>query len=140
MTPAKGLLIHEQVIGEAGPFRSDFFMEYEEWEFCIRVRDMGFPLYIIPRGDISTPPGHTHGKGVTWRGYYKARNRLAMALARRSVPDLAWWLIGEAKAIVAALIYAPDKWQRIRLRLLGAFHGLVGRMGKTIDPEDFDHD
>jgi hypothetical protein len=35
---------------------------------------------------------------------------------------------------MAAAIYAPDRFKRVKFRLLGIWHGIKGVSGRTLDP------
>ena len=37
-------------------------------------------------------------------------------------------------AAVAAALFAPDRGKRVKFRLMGIWHGLMGIGGKTLDP------
>jgi hypothetical protein len=57
-----------------------------------------------------------------------------MAIDHRSPLEVAGWLYRQVKFIVAAAISLDRKGERIGLRLLGAWHGMRGRSGRTIEP------
>ena len=56
------------------------------------------------------------------------------ALDHRSPLEVAGWLYRQVKFIAAAASSLDRKAERIGLRLLGAWHGMRGLSGRTIDP------
>ena len=44
------------------------------------------------------------------------------------------YCITQAKFIIAAAVLAPDRFRRVKFRMLGIWHGLRGVDGKTLDP------
>jgi GT2 family glycosyltransferase len=129
-----GALVSREVLARVGYPRSDYFMMFEEWEFCLRVRNAGFRVLLLPMITIHDQKVGSAGTSPPWRGYYQTRNHLAMALKRRSAGELFWWAHRQVKFVVAAMMHLDSKRERTRLRLLGAWHALRERMGRTIDP------
>ena len=128
-----GALVSRDAITSAGYLRRDYFMMCEDIEYCLRLKKLGFKILVLPEvlinhlgaGSTSSPP---------WRGYYQTRNHLSMVLEHSSPVELLWWFVRQVKFVLGALLYLDRKWQRISLRLLGAWHGFRGVMGRTIDP------
>ena len=54
------LFIRKNVFDEAGCFDEDFFLYFEETEFCFRIKKMGFRNMLIPKAKIT----HFEGKSV----------------------------------------------------------------------------
>jgi hypothetical protein len=51
-----------------------------------------------------------------------------------SLLDLFSYIGLQIKLLAAAALLAPDRFKRVRLRLLGIWHGIRGVYGKTLDP------
>jgi GT2 family glycosyltransferase len=130
-----GTLISARAVARLGLPRSEFFMGFEEHEFCLRARAAGMKLVAVPQTLIvSHDPVPRGDARPPWRGYYQTRNHLAMALQHHSPQEAMWWALRQVKFIVATLLLLDRKWERIRLRLLGAWHALAGRGGRIVDP------
>ena len=71
-----------------------------------------------------------------WRGYYHARNHMMILKEYFTFKLLISYFIRQSKYLITSR-KAPDRWDRIRLRILGIYHGMIGKMGKTIDPENY---
>ena len=132
-----GLLINRDAITAVGYPRADYFMQWWEHEYSLRLRRAGFKIWVQPEILVTHYFTGLVGWSLPWRGYYQTRNQLAMALDDRSAAEVFWWAIRQLKLIAGALLYSDMKFERIRLRALGALHRLFGKMGKTIDPAEY---
>ena len=57
-----------------------------------------------------------------------------MVLDHRSFIEFAWWTVAQVKYLAGAILSGDRVGQRVRLRLLGAWHGFRGVTGRTVDP------
>ncbi len=133
MVTFSGPLVRTDLVRRLGPPREDYFMMWEEWEYCLRVRRHGYRVVAVPGCYIDHPGGGSLGS-PPWREYYQARNHLRTVLDRRDPIDFLFWLGREIKVLAARLLYANRKGTRIQLRLRGAIHAVRGRMGRTVNP------
>jgi rhamnopyranosyl-N-acetylglucosaminyl-diphospho-decaprenol beta-1,3/1,4-galactofuranosyltransferase len=132
----KGILVPLAMVEEVGLPCAQYVIMNEEYEYCLRALGRGRRHYILPV-PLLLPLEEEAPRGYpAWRGYYQARNRLAMILEHRSVGEFAWWALAQVKYIVAAVVGRDQAWERIRLRLLGAWHALRGVTGITLDQAD----
>jgi len=69
-----------------------------------------------------------------WRGYYSARNHLLILKQYFSFPNLLSYIIFQSKYLIVAAVLAPDRFKRVKFRLLGIWHGIRGMGGRTLDP------
>jgi rhamnopyranosyl-N-acetylglucosaminyl-diphospho-decaprenol beta-1,3/1,4-galactofuranosyltransferase len=129
----KGTLISLAMVPEIGLPLGEYFLMNEEYEYCLRALRAGFRHYALPVPLLVPLEPEPPGRYPPWRGYYQVRNHLAMVLDHRSPGELLGFLHVQGKYLLAA-VRDDDRRQRVRLRLLGAWHGLRGVTGKTIDP------
>jgi rhamnopyranosyl-N-acetylglucosaminyl-diphospho-decaprenol beta-1,3/1,4-galactofuranosyltransferase len=130
-----GLLVAASLVAAIGLPKRQYFMMFEEVEYCLRARDRGKGIYMLPQPlTLTLHQGSKPGEDTAWRGYYQTRNQLAMSLERRSSLEVWWWAVRQAKFLVATLIGQDRKRRRIGMRLLGMWHGARGVMGRTIEP------
>lgn len=127
-----GTLVAGGLIREVGVPKPQFFMMAEELDYCLRARDAGWRTYVLPRQLVTAYAMGSDGSAPPWRGYYQTRNHLAMTLERRSLPELAWWLSRTLRFCIGALRSGDRPGERVRLRLLGAWHALRGISGRTV--------
>lgn len=129
-----GSLMAGELVREIGVPKTDYFMMIEDLEYCLRARRAGWGVYVLPRPLAVSQNLGSVGQAPAWRGYYQTRNQLAMVLEHRSLPELWWWAVRNAKFVAAALRSGDGQAERVRLRALGAWHGLRGVRGRTIEP------
>jgi rhamnopyranosyl-N-acetylglucosaminyl-diphospho-decaprenol beta-1,3/1,4-galactofuranosyltransferase len=130
----KGTLIALDMVPEVGLPHGHYFLMNEEYEYCLRASRHGRHHYVVPQPLLRPLEEEPPSGYPAWRGYYQARNQLAMILEHRSPGELWWWGLAQAKFVVAALRRRHEVWEDISLRLLGAWHALRGVTGITIDP------
>jgi GT2 family glycosyltransferase len=134
-----GPLISRSVVDSVGYPRGDFFFMFEEYEYCLRARRAGYQIAVLPDITVTHLTAGSTGSSPPWRGYYQSRNHLALALEHHSAREVFWWAIVQSKYCAGAVLRLDCKFQRVTLRLKGAWDGLRGRLGKTIDPATFSY-
>lgn len=128
-----GLLVPTEAVRQVGPPRADFFMMWEEYEFCLRARAAGWRITVLPEPLVDIdglPPG---SRSRPWRAYYEARNSLITLREHGRRRDRWWWLKRQVKYLAAALP-ASDRMARVKMRSRGMIDGMRGRTGRTVEP------
>lgn len=110
------MLVRSAAIRRAGLLDPDFFMYFEETEWCVRLRRAGYSLWIEPRATVwhDVQPGrHLSSRAVA---YYMTRNQL-LFLRRTQAPRSAWaaTLTRQLRTVVS-LYLKPRSLQRARGR------------------------
>jgi len=144
-----GSLISAAVFYAAGSFRSDFFIDFIDHEYCLRLRKLGYRVL------VSTAPLMVHALGAATpfdlgrgparlslvltnrsplRRYYMTRNGLLVA--RLYIVEAPIWVIRNVASILgfALLKIAFEKNRRLKKfwgTLYGAFDGLRSKTGKA---------
>jgi rhamnosyltransferase len=141
-----GSLMSTEVFSAVGPFRQDFFIDFIDHEYCLRLRKRGYSVL------MSTAPLMTHalgaaeklGTGITGhlslvltnrppiRRYYMARN--CLLVAKEYFMEAPIWTV---KAILSTLVFAAlkipfektDRSKKFRATLYGAWQGIRGKAG-----------
>ena len=138
-----GSLITYSRYREIGPLREDYFIDFIDNEYCLRIDKLG--LRIAVNCDVVLD--HAIGKrsmhrflGITikpnhhsgLRRYYIARNGI-----RTSVDYLFHYpsyvvliLARMSHELLSILLYEDNKYKKIQGIFYGIYHGLIGRMGK----------
>lgn len=130
-----GVLVDAGLVDRIGVPREEYFIMWEEAEFCLRARRAGRSILMVPRPLTASLHAGSGPGAAPWREYYQTRNQLAMALDHRSVPELWHWAVRTAKFCAAAAVGRRGRRaERIGLRLRGAWHGLRGVTGMTLPP------
>jgi GT2 family glycosyltransferase len=132
-----GSLIKAEIIRKIGPPKKEYFMMCDDYEFSLRMKKNGYKIGLI--NIESADYLHLGGDGkftssTLWRGYYSSRNHLLILREYFSIRDLLSYLYKQSKFLIAAALFAPDRKKRVKYRLLGIWHGILGKQGKTLDP------
>ena len=137
-----GSLTRVAAFARAGRYREEYFIDYVDFEFCIRLRRAGYRIHRdastllrhpigAPRtGSIAGFPVVTSNHAAV-RRYYKVRNRVAM-VREYLVAEPAW--LGRDVAstgweVVKILLLEDGKGAKLSMMARGALDGLRGRMG-----------
>lgn len=135
-----GALVDREVVEKIGTPREDVFMMCEDLEYSKRIERAGYAITSLDSGllvdRLHLGGGDRFSFSTRWRGYYHSRNHLMILKEYFTLSALIMYVIRQAKYLIAALS-APDRTDRIRLRLLGIYDGFISKMGKTIDPETY---
>ena len=70
------MMISREVLDSVGPMHEDYFLYYEELDWCERIKKAGFEIYIEPRAKVYHAESVTTGKVSTLKTYYLNRNRI----------------------------------------------------------------
>lgn len=142
MTPmTSGCLLNLRIYQNVGPFRDDFFIDFVDNEYCLRLRRAGYSVlranYAILQhnvGDIRTFGPFVATNHSPLRRYYKTRNRLYVFVEYiSSFPAHCLFdLVRLAKEIVSIFLFETDKVKKFRMMLLGACDFLRGRGGRYV--------
>ncbi len=79
-----GMLVPRKIIEEVGSMSEDYFLYYEELDWCERIRKSGYSVIIQPNAKIYHKESMSVGQHNPIKTYYLTRNRiLFMAMNRR---------------------------------------------------------
>lgn len=134
-----GALVTRDVVNKVGMPNEKLFLMAEDWEYCLRIRKNGFKV-----GSLNNIPvdrlylggqGGGYSRSTLWRGYYQSRNHFLIMHQYFSFSHLYGHVMRQLKFMYAALLHAPDRFTRIQFRLMGMWHGILNKGGKTLDPD-----
>jgi rhamnopyranosyl-N-acetylglucosaminyl-diphospho-decaprenol beta-1,3/1,4-galactofuranosyltransferase len=129
-----GTLISRELTATVGFPKDDYYLMFEDVEYCLRAVRAGFDVIVVPQPltvMLRSGAGSANKSYPPWRGYYQTRNHLAMALEHRSAPEVFWWGVRQAKLCAGTLLWLDRKPTRIGLRLRGAWDAALGVKGKS---------
>ncbi len=132
-----GALIKADVVRRLGTLCEEFFMMCDDHEYSIRIRRNGFRIGVLKNGADDRQllgGGGQFTKATLWRGYYSARNHTFIIKKHFSFIELVGYAFHQVKLLLTAAILAPDRFKRVKFRLLGIWHGIRGIGGRTLDP------
>ncbi|WP_305668130.1 glycosyltransferase family 2 protein [Algoriphagus sp.] len=132
-----GAVMRWEVVSKVGIPVPDWFMMVDDYEYCYRIKQAGFKMGVI-HNDFHQIFHLGAGSGFTgsslWRGYYQERNYVFFVKKHFTLFNLADFVVFFGKRVFGSLA-APDRFQRIRLKFIGLWHGLINRKGRTLDPK-----
>ena len=143
---ASGCMVRGEVVGAVGLPRTDFFMDFFDFEYCLRVRARGYKIAVIRAAESDHEIGHARDvrlpwySGVwpnhaPWREYYISRN----------LEYATWWLYPSrgakrftirhlARHAGGVLLFGSNKMASLRKMALGFYDGTHARLGVRFRP------
>ncbi len=132
-----GALIKADVVRRLGTLCEEFFMMCDDHEYSIRIRKNGFRIGVLKNGADDRQllgGGGQFTRATLWRNYYSARNHTFIIRKHFSFIEFIGYVFHQVKLLIAAAILAPDRFKRVKFRLMGIWHGIRGIGGRTLDP------
>lgn len=129
-------LLKKEVAEKVGGPNPDFFMMCEDYEYCLRIKKAGFKIGVMKNNHVNRLHlgSQKFSRATLWRGYYHSRNHLLILRQYFSWNMLVHYVLMQFKYIFGSFS-APDRFTRIKFRLLGIYHGLISKRGKTLRPD-----
>lgn len=134
-----GAIMKRKIIDLAGLPKKDWFMMFDDFEYCYRIRKAGFRIGVIQNTFheiLHEGAGTSFSNSSIWRSYYQARNHIFFLKYHFSIFNLFDFIILETKRCFSAFM-TENGFRRLSFRIKGHFHGIIGRKGKTINPKMF---
>lgn len=136
---ASGAVVTAETFAVAGDMDEDFFIDFVDFEWCLRCRGRGVPINVVPDAvlphsigertvDMGIMRGPAHGVA---RSYYKIRN--CFLLFRKPdvpVPYAASSLLSGLVRYVLMLPFLEGRVAYMRTFARAIGHGLVGVVGR----------
>jgi GT2 family glycosyltransferase len=82
------MMVRRQAIDKAGRMAENFFLYYEELDWCERIRKKGYQIWVNPEAVIYHKESMSVGKESSLKEYYMNRNRIL--LVRKHAPGLVY--------------------------------------------------
>ncbi len=148
MVISSGTLIRREAIEQAGLPRSDFFMDFVDYEHCLRLRRHNFRIAVVRDSTLDHAIGSPRTFSILgrqkswanhapWRAYYMTRNEVFTIW--RYYPRLATKVFVLRRVLqhaLGVLLFGRQKLECLRMICLGFLDGLAGRLGKRFVPDD----
>lgn len=78
------MMVSREVLNKAGMMSEDFFLYYEELDWCEQIRRAGYDVWVEPNAKIYHKESYSVGKISALKTYYINRNRLFFMQRNRS--------------------------------------------------------
>lgn len=87
------MLVPGAVIDKVGGMPEEFFLYYEELDWCESIKNHGYNIYVVPESRVYHKESMSIGKKSTLKTYYMTRNRLLfMRRHTNGFTKLSWML------------------------------------------------
>ena len=103
------LLVKREVLEKAGLIPENYFLFFEEMEWCINVRKQGYKLATVFAVGVYHKGSATLKKTGTLSRYYMARNRVLFVRRNGTVFDLITFLLTEGMGYVIRPLFSSKK-------------------------------
>lgn len=75
---AAAMMVRRSVIKEVGLMPEEFFLYYEQIDWCLKIREAGFQIYFVPQSLVLYKESVSIDKKSAIQIYYKTRNRILL--------------------------------------------------------------
>jgi rhamnosyltransferase len=143
---SSGSLVRREAVEKIGLPRQDFFMDFVDFEYCLRMRHQGFKVALVcgslldhsigdPRAATFFGLSRTWNDHAPWREYYFVRNQTFTIW--NGYPDWKSRLYVLRKMLRHAagiFLFGKRKVDCLKKMLLGFQDGRAGRLGIRFSP------
>jgi rhamnosyltransferase len=144
-----GLLVRKSALDQAGGFRTDFFVDSVDIDFCLRLRRSGSRIVQDKRVRLPHSLGSTRAHRFlflkvrvthhpTWRLYWVFRNQTTLVKENWRRDPV--WCLGAVAILVRwvllTALYEAPRGRRLRAALNGFADGLRGRTTASYLPSE----
>jgi rhamnosyltransferase len=138
---ASGCLVRRDVVEAVGLPREDFFMDYFDFEYCLRIRKHGYRIAVVngcrflhELGDtiVRRFGGYSHiwAKHAPWREYYMTRNLIYIGYRLYPTPKTKRFIIlNLIRRTGAIMLFGAERIATIKKMIQGMIDGGRGRLG-----------
>lgn len=82
------MMIKREIIDEVGVMPEEYFLYYEELDWCEQIRNAGYKVYVEPNALVFHKDSFTVGENSTLKTYYHTRNRILFVRRNRSLNQI----------------------------------------------------
>jgi GT2 family glycosyltransferase len=144
---ASGCMVRREVVERMGLPRGDFFMDFFDFEYCLRARSHGYRIAVISGAQLAHEVGKARRIRVAgwsrlwpdyapWREYYVSRN----------ITYAVWWLYPTRRTklfvlrhllrhAAGVLLFSSDKLAGLKRMAQGFWDGRRARLGVRFRPD-----
>lgn len=123
-----GMLMRRECLTEIGLFDEQFFMYYEDMDYCLRVRARGLAIVVVPEAmmwhKVATSSG---GSGSPNERYHMAKS--SVLFFRKHIYGWRWGVVIPYRTVSAiksiVRLVRQRRWIAARAYLVGLYHGIT---------------
>lgn len=143
---ASGCMVRREAVEAVGLPRADFFMDFFDFEYCLRMRAHNYKIAVINAcefshelGDVKTIriAGRTHvwSQHAPWREYYISRNLTYSGIRLFPTPGTKRFIVLHLlRHAVAIILFGARKAASLKKLFQGVIDGCRGRLGPRFLP------
>jgi GT2 family glycosyltransferase len=127
------LLIKREVVEKIGVLEEDYFLYYEDTDFCLRAKNAGYKIIYIPKAKIYHKVSRSTKPGSSSYIYYHTRNGLVMAKRTGTILNkiiLYLFCVFLFLKQIIKIIFIPKK-RTWAFAVLKGEKDFLGKMGKA---------
>jgi len=131
------MMVPRYVVEKVGMMPEEFFLYYEELDWCEQIRNGGFEIYIEPKAKIYHKESVSVGKMSTLKTFYLTRNRILFTRRNRSGGQVflfSLFLIFCTLPKNLILYLIKGEWQHARVFLKAIFWHLQSESKNAFKP------
>lgn len=131
---ACALLLHRDCLQDVGLFDEQFFMYYEDLDYCWRLQNQGIPILVVPQARLWHEVAQTiGGTDSPSERYWMARS--SVLFFRKWTAGWGWLVVIPFR-LVSALrttwrLVINGRWTAVRAHWRGLWHGLTKQGGNN---------
>ena len=101
------MMVPRKAVEDAGLMPEDYFLYYEELDWCEKIRRAGYEIWLEPTARVYHKESHTVSQMGAMKSYFMFRNR--MLFIQRNYPAQRWvfyvylWLVVVPKTVLLHL-------------------------------------
>ncbi len=108
------MMVPRKIIREVGAWPEDFFLYYEELDWCAQIKKAGYQIYVLPTSKIYHKESLTIGPESPLKVFYINRNRVLFMRRNHSIRSLVpyfvfLWLVTYPKNMLTYLLKGKHK-------------------------------
>lgn len=128
------LLLRVSALRDTGLFDESLFLMHEETDWCIRAKEMGYSLLVVPAARVQHKVSATLGSLSAPYLYYVSRNWMLVAKKHFRPSGFLYILLTEVLVrcpYYCCLLFRRGELRKIRFYLSGLRDGLLGISGEA---------
>ncbi|SDA96335.1 Glycosyltransferase, GT2 family [Algoriphagus alkaliphilus] len=130
-----GAIVRFQDLLKVGFPVRDWFMMFDDFEYCYRIRKSGFSIGVVANPYLEILHegwGEGTSHSFIWRTYFQSRNFTLFIKKYFTLFNLLDWLILQSKRLLGG-IFLKNGMLVFKMTILGIRAGVLGKTGKSLD-------